>query len=1376
MPDTTPMSSLMNLPSYPEFVQREDPDISTKWEDWLEGFEAMLAAMRVTEQKERRNMLKYYIGASTRKVMKRLDNAGKDEDEDGYTKLRDALNGHFKPKLNRVYGMNMLHQVEQKQGESIDNFYIRVKEKVAVIEIDKLNKEEIIDLITLAHLVNNCSDKQVKHKAIRDDLSLENFMRAARASERAIHQMKDLQGQTQINKVGRSRSQRPQRFESSESRPGKQRRRSKSSRREKTCYRCGGVFPHKGDCPAKDKTCEKCKKIGHFAKVCHTKRRGNVNAATNDDEQFDEEYCVVPAVISAVQNKKTKSTCVVMFGNNVEMLIDSGSEINTINGKVYSQIKQKVKLEPVSTTYYGYGSEGQRSEIPIIGKFRTMIKAPATKRQTLITVHVIKGNAMNLMSCETSEKLGLVKFACAVQPKEDVLNKYKDRFEGIGKMKDVQVKLSVNKEVKPIAQKARRIPFHLRAKVDQEVERLKELDIIEDATGSTPWLSPLVIVHKANGQIRVCLDSRAINTAIERERYPMNTVEDLIVDLNGAKYFSKIDLNKGYHQLELAEESRFMTTLATHNGLFRYKRLCFGINSAAEIFQKSIADMLSGIKGVRNMSDDIIIFSKTEEEHHEAIEKVLECLRKNNITANKEKCEFWKDSITFFGHVFSKDGISPSQDKVEAIIEAEKPKSSEEVRSFLGMAQYLSRFIPNYSSLVDPLRVLTKKNTTWKWGKNENQAFEDLKSSMANWKIISYFNVKHRTEVIVDASPIGLGAVLTQIAPDGSKTIVEYASRKLADTETRYSQTEREALGVVWACEHFDHYLMGAEFVVLTDHQPLLGIMAKPSSMPTARLHRLFLRLQPYKVELRHVSGKDNPADFLSRHPRVGSKTPSKTWLDVQTEKICINAIHSLQQKGPSSISTETIEEETANDVILQNVMKCIASQKWSDLDYDSSSDYKTFHRLSNELCISDGLLLRGERIVIPDKLRERIIELAHTSHQGIVKTKQFLRETVWFPGIDQMVERRIKDCLPCQATTAGGHREPLKMTPLPDGPWKQVAIDFAGPFPGGEYILVVIDEYSRFPEVEILYSTSANATIPKLDAIFARQGIPITLKSDNGPPFNSEQFAAWSKFIGFSHRKVTPKWPEANGEAERFMRTLNKAVKTAKLEKGNWKQEIFTFLRHYRATPHSTTGLSPCEMLNGRKLRTEMPMKPQKKKVRFEDQIKMSQKRDERLKAYMKELADSRNRAQENTFNVGDPVLVKQEKANKLSTMYDHTPYRIKQKKESMITAENEEGKCITRNSSHFKKISEKCKETSEKYHSRETYSNNLLMDNDDTDNSAETEDTSCEIEVAHNADNVNSMDTNSDNPEKSEATPTPRRSKRIRKPPLYLKDYVRK
>ena len=175
-------------------------------------------------------------------------------------------------------------------------------------------------------------------------------------------------------------------------------------------------------------------------------------------------------------------------------------------------------------------------------------------------------------------------------------------------------------------------------------------------------------------------------------------------------------------------------------------------------------------------------------------------------------------------------------------------------------------------------------------------------------------------------------------------------------------------------------------------------------------------------------------------------------------------------------------------------------------------------------------------------------------------------------------------------------------MTPLPDGPWKEVTVDFTGPFAGGEYLLVITDEYSRFPEVEIVYSTFANAVITKLDAISARQGIPEVVKTDNGPPFNGEQFSSWAKYTGFAHRLVTPLWPEANGEAERFMRTLGKAIRTAKVDSGNWKQEIFMFLRHYRATPHSSTGLSPAEMLNGRKLRTEVRNVSKKKTVTFQD------------------------------------------------------------------------------------------------------------------------------------------------------------------------------
>ena len=356
---------------------------------------------------------------------------------------------------------------------------------------------------------------------------------------------------------------------------------------------------------------------------------------------------------------------------------------------------------------------------------------------------------------------------------------------------------------------------------------------------------------------------------------------------------------------------------------------------------------------------------------------------------------------------------------------------------------------------------------------------------------------------------------------------------------------------------------------------------------------------------------------------------------------MCINAVQFYSLHHEQSISMEEMVSETAKDEVLKGVMACIAILE---------NEYSSYKRAKNELSISNGLLLRGDRVVLPKSLQSRAVKLAHAGHQGIVKTKSLLRETVWFPGIDNMVEKAVADCLPCQLSVPKNSRESSQMTPLPDDPWKEVSVDFTEPFAGGEYLLVVIDKYSRFPEVEIIYSTFGNAVIPKLDAIFAHQGIPEVVKSDNGLPFNGEQFSSWAKYIGFAHRRITLLWLEANGEAERFMRTLGKAIHTAKVDSGNWKQEIFMFLRHYRATPHSPTGLSLAEMLNGRKLRTEVPNVSKKKTVTFQDRVDLASRKDERVIAYIKDLADHRRKAKDTDIAIGDSVLIKQPKENKLS------------------------------------------------------------------------------------------------------------------------------
>ncbi|CAB4008646.1 hypothetical protein BSL78_21779 [Paramuricea clavata] len=767
------------------------------------------------------------------------------------------------------------------------------------------------------------------------------------------------------------------------------------------------------------------------------------------------------------------------------------------------------------------------------------------------------------------------------------------------------------------------------------------------------------------------------NRAILRERHITPTIDDLIHDLNGATVFSKLDLNSGYHQLELAPESRYITTFSTHKGLRRYTRLNFGTSSAAEVFQNAIQQVLSGIDGVRNVSDDIIIFGRDQAAHDKALHAVFERLRSKNLTLNIDKCEYNKSSIEFFGYVFSGNGVSPDPKKVSAIRNTSLPTNAHEVRSFLGMTNYCSRFIPNYSSITDPLRALTKSDQPWTWTSQHQQAFDQLKDLLTSDTVLAYFNPHKEATIIVDDSPVGLGAIFCQ-----DQRIVAYASRSLTPVEQRYSQTGREALGVLFACHHFHLYIYGTKFSIITDHKPLERIFSNPSA-PNARLERWALKLQPYHFTISYSPGKTNPADYLSRHPLA--TTHSSTASTQAEEYISFLANYTT----PKAMTVDEVKQFTRIDPTLQCVSDALHNNSWHSVlstpdPRVNLHDLKAFHQIRDELTVSTDhdLVLRSHRLILPHALRQRALHIAHEGHQGLTKTKQLLREKIWFPGIDGLMKKLIDNCLACQATVVQQPFEPLRMTELPQAPWQQLSVDFCGPLPSGDMLFVVIDEYSRYPEVEIVRSTSANTVIPKLDRILSTHGIPREIKSDNGPPFQSHSFAQFAQYMGFHHRKITPEWPKANSESERFMRTIQKTLRAAHLENKNWKQELFLFLRNYRATPHSTTGISPAELLFGRKLAVKLPevVPTSPSRSQFAD---IDLKKKEKMKVY----ADTAAKAKPHSFQVGDTVLVRQKRVNKLSSPYNKHPYTIVKIKGSMITARNATS-YITRNRSQFKKI----------------------------------------------------------------------------------------
>ena len=1186
------MAAKIEVHPLPPFDPVSDPtSIGQRWKIWKRRFETYVVAVDIKEDKQKRALLLYQAGQETQEIFDTLTATG-DDYTTAITKLDEyTIRLHRLQNWNVDYEIFQFRQATQRPEETVDQFVTRLRKLAVHCEFGNLEKE------LRSAVIQQCKSKRLRRYALREDeLTLDKLLSKARvleASENQAEGMEQAGVSTDTLRHLRKKQLKP-------------REQSQPHKSTKVCRQCGFTWPHTtSPCPAKGKTCKKCGKPNHFAKMClsksHAPELPHAKATTPHKKKPQSNVRHIQAEVKQteqIENSDTESTSteegVFTLGSDadkmkvpvtnvevndvtVKMMIDTGASTDIIDEPTYQLIKQATPLtvEPDSCQIFAYGS---KSQLEALGKCTVKVKAKS--KQKVTTFHILSGAHGSLLSYITARDLGLVNVdlnhitVSDITTVEKLAAEYPEVFQGIGKLKNYEVKLHIDTSVQPVAQPVRRIPFHLRKKVSDELKKLETQGIIETVEGPTPWISPLVVIPKRNCEVRLCIDMRMANRAIQRERHPTLMVDDLVDALNGATVFSKLDLRSGYHQLVLAQESRYITTFVTHEGLRRYTRLNFGINSASEIFQNAISEQIKGIPGAINISDDIIIYGKNQKAHDQALHTVLRKFTQVGLTLKTEKCELNKQSLTFFGFVFSAKGISPDPEKVKAIHEASLPKTAKEVRSFLGMANYCAKFIPNFSSITKPLRDLTKKDVQFQWQQKHTKALNKIKDLLTGDTIMAYFDKNKSTELTTDASPWGLSAILLQHSPgQDDRRMVAYASRSLTPVEQRYSQTEREALAIVWAAERFHTYLFGGHFTLYTDCKPVEMIFNNKKSQPPARIERWNLRLQEYNFTTIYTKGFENPSDFLSRHPSTEMSSKEETTAEQYVNFLATHAT-------PNAMSLIEIKQATKNDPTLQNLIERINNNDWKLTEFSSQDvdvrELKQFSKIKEELTVNDtsDLILRRNRIVIPKALRKQTLALAHEGHQGIVKTKQLIREKVWFPNIDREVEVLLSSCIACQANGPNTKPDPLTMSSLPPEPWHTVHIDFCGPFPSGEYLLVVIDAYSRFPEVDIVHSTKATSTISKLDRIFATNGVPAIIKSDNGPPFTSDEFHSYVTEIGVKHQKITPLWPQANSEAENFMKPLTKSVRAACTEKKNWKREIYTFLLNYRATPHTTTEL----------------------------------------------------------------------------------------------------------------------------------------------------------------------------------------------------------
>ena len=348
-----------------------------------------------------------------------------------------------------------------------------------------------------------------------------------------------------------------------------------------------------------------------------------------------------------------------------------------------------------------------------------------------------------------------------------------------------------------------------------------------------------------------------VNQALAIEEYPLPTPEELFSTLAGGKVFSKLDLSQAYLQLPVDEASKVYLTVNTHKGLYAYNRLPFGLASGPAIFQRTMDTVLQGIQGVTCYIDDILVSSVNNESHIQALEEVFCRLKKHGFKLKLEKCEFLLSHVEYLGHIISKDGIQPIPSKVEAIVHAPAPANMQQLRSFLGLVNYYGRFIPNLSSLLQPLNALIQAKRKWQWSSECEKAFQNAKDQIVSARVLTHYDPVLPITTAADASAYGVGAVISHVLPDGSERPIAFASRTLTQTERNYAQLEKEALSLVFGIKKFHRYLYGRKFTLVTDHKPLTAILGPKKGVPTlaaARLQRWAMLLSAYNYDIRYKS------------------------------------------------------------------------------------------------------------------------------------------------------------------------------------------------------------------------------------------------------------------------------------------------------------------------------------------------------------------------------------------------------------------------------------------------------------------------------------------------------------------------------------------
>ena len=803
-------------------------------------------------------------------------------------------------------------------------------------------------------------------------------------------------------------------------------------------------------------------------------------------------------------------------------------------------------------------------------------------RSTLGYVHHAAEVVASISEASGDSSIKFVKYGEHLSPNQlAAAQKLVQKFEGMfteNSKKPKQTHL-VNHQIitdgaLPVKAKYRRVPVAWEDEIESQIQEMLKNGIIRPS--ASPWNSPTILVKKKDGSTRFVCDFRGLNDVTKKDTYPLPHIRDIIDKMEGARFWSTLDAAGAYWSMPLNEADKEKTAFTVPRGKFEFNVTPYGLSNAGSSYQRMMDMCLSGLPYHRILAymDDIVIFSRTFEEHLKELETVFEKLSEANITLKSSKCVIASREVDFLGYRLSAEGIKPQERLVSAITEFKRPEKRKEVKSFLGLAGFYRNFIPKFSDIARPLNDLTGDNVKFDWNDACEQAFVKLKDLLSSYPVLAFPRLGEPFVVDVDASDIAFGGVLMQYGIDGLLHPVGYFSDSVKDSQKGWAPTTKEAFALVLAVRHWYVYLSGTEFVLNSDHNPLVYLRSQKD--PRGKFSRWILELEEFNYVVKYVRGTENvKADALSRNSGASAVQPSSRF----EEKIyaVLDDQHNFRQQLKTEQDADPVIS-SARDVIANGGRIAAGRLK----------------RVQSQLRVVDGVLTKSGRPVVPASLRNFVTSHLHgVSHGGPDKTYALLKERFFWPNMYAYVQNFAASCATCQQSKCDTHPPKASIVPIaiPEAPMQFISIDIAYMPPdddGYRYVLLVGDLFSKYIKALPLRDQTAPSIVRavKNEWIYTH-GAPLYLLSDQGSNVDGETMREFCASLGVEKRRSSPFHSQGNGFAERNIRSVREILRSALLQRNvhqkKWRKLLPSLVFALNCSLSKATNCVPYSIVFGR-------------------------------------------------------------------------------------------------------------------------------------------------------------------------------------------------